>query len=69
MFNLEADPRAAVTYEGRTVDAVARPATDGERAAVWAASEGVYGGYAKYRTRVQDREIRIFVLEPAPTTA
>ena len=35
------------------------------RAAVWAASRHVYAGYAQYRTRVQDREIRIFVLERA----
>jgi len=63
VFNLEADPRATVAYEGRAIEAVARPATEEERAVVWAGSEGVYGGYAKYRTRVQDREIRIFVLE------
>lgn len=65
VFNLEADPRATVAFGGRTVEVVARPATDAERAEVWAASEGVYAGYAKYRTRVQDREIRIFVLETA----
>ena len=68
VFNLEADPRATVAYEGRAIEAVARPATEEERAVVWAGSEGVYGGYAKYRTRVQDREIRIFVLETASSS-
>jgi deazaflavin-dependent oxidoreductase (nitroreductase family) len=67
VFNLEADPRATVAYRGRSIAVVARPADDAERARVWAASQGVYAGYAKYRTRVHDREIRIFVLEPAGT--
>jgi deazaflavin-dependent oxidoreductase (nitroreductase family) len=65
VHNLEADPRASVEYRGRRAEVVARPATDEERARVWAASSGVYGGYTKYRSRVTDREIRIFVLEPA----
>jgi deazaflavin-dependent oxidoreductase (nitroreductase family) len=70
VFNLEAEPRATVTHGGHTIEVVARPATDAERAEVWAASEDVYAGYAKYRTRVHDREIRIFVLEAAgPPTA
>ena len=64
VFNLEADPRATVEYRGTTVSTTARPATDDERAQVWAASAGVYGGYEKYQERVRDREIRIFVLEP-----
>ncbi len=65
VHNLEADPRATVAYRGTPREVVARPATDAERAAVWAASADVYAGYAKYRERVRDREIRIFVLEPA----
>jgi deazaflavin-dependent oxidoreductase (nitroreductase family) len=64
VFNLEADPRCTVEFRGTTVAATARPATDAEREATWAASAGVYGGYRKYRQRVQDRTIRIFVLEP-----
>ena len=65
MLNLEADPHATVTYQGRRCDVVARPATGDERTLVWAASSSVYGGYEKYRSRVTDRDIRIFVLEPA----
>ena len=67
VLNLEAGPQAAVEYRGHRCEVVARPATEAERAAVWAASSGVYGGYDKYRTRVTGREIRIFVLEPAAT--
>jgi deazaflavin-dependent oxidoreductase (nitroreductase family) len=65
VHNLEADPHATVAYRGTPVEVVARPATDDERTAVWAASRDVYAGYAKYQRRVQDREIRIFVLERA----
>ncbi len=64
VLNLEADPRARVEYRGTTVATTARPATDDERARVWEASSGIYGGYEKYQERVRDREIRIFVLEP-----
>lgn len=63
--NLEADPRATVAFGGRTVEVVARAATPAERAAVWSAAADVYRGYGEYRRRVQDREIRIFVLELA----
>lgn len=65
VLNLEAEPQATVEYDGTTVGATARPATDAERRAVWAASAGIYGGYEKYQQRVQGREIRIFILEPS----
>jgi deazaflavin-dependent oxidoreductase (nitroreductase family) len=65
-LNLVADPRATVTYRGRTMPVVARPATASEEADVWARSAGVYGGYATYRERVRDhRPVRVFLLEPA----
>jgi deazaflavin-dependent oxidoreductase (nitroreductase family) len=63
VLNLEADPRVTVGYHDHTAELVARPATDAERAEVWANSAGVYGGYEKYRERIQGRDIRIFVLE------
>lgn len=65
VFNLEADPRAVVEYDGARREVTARPATDAEREQVWAASRGVYGGYEKYRERISGRDIRIFVLEPS----
>jgi deazaflavin-dependent oxidoreductase (nitroreductase family) len=69
VFNLEADPHATVEHRGVERAVVARPATDDERATVWEASSGVYGGYVKYQQRVTSREIRIFVLEPANTSS
>lgn len=66
VFNLEADPRATVEFHGRRIDVVARPATDEERAEIWAAAGSVYGGYVKYQERISGRDIRVFVLEPSP---
>ena len=63
VLNLEADPRAAVTYRRRTVEASARAATEDEKARVLAGSAQVYGGYLKYQQRITRRRLRIFVLE------
>ena len=65
VLNLEADPRATVTYRGATRRVVARPATEAEREQVLLNSAGVYGGYLKYQQRITGRRLRIFVLEPA----
>jgi len=65
VLNLEADPHLTVRYRERAADLVARPASDEERAEVWRRSAGVYGGYEKYRERIQGRAVRIFVLEPS----
>lgn len=64
VHNLEADPRATVTYRSTTAAVVARPATPAEREQVLATAAGIYGGYLKYLERVQ-RRVRIFVLEAA----
>jgi len=63
VLNLEADPRATVSYRQRTVEASARAATDDEQARVLAGSAQVYGGYLKYQQRITGRRLRIFVLE------
>ena len=65
VLNLEADPHASVTYKTRTLEVLARPATEEEQAQVFAASSGIYGGYQKYQTRITGRRVRVFVLEPA----
>ena len=67
VFNLEADPSATVTFHDRAVAAVARPATDDERTAVFRDAAVIYPGYDKYQERITGRTIRIFVLEPADT--
>ena len=49
------------------IDVVARSATADEFEAVFAAGGSTYGGYTKYRERVDGRDIRVFVLEQART--
>ena len=66
VLNLEADPRAAIAHRAVTRAVVARRATDTEHGQILARSTTYYGGYAKYRQRITGRELRIFVLEPAP---
>ncbi|MCW2792248.1 MAG: nitroreductase family deazaflavin-dependent oxidoreductase [Nocardioides sp.] len=65
VFNLEADPHAEVSFKGRSMSVIARPAEEAEYAEVMLNSASVYGGYAKYRQRITGRRVRIFVLEPA----
>jgi len=64
VFNLEANPKASVTFGEAPVDVTTRVATDEESEVIWSAAATVYPGYAKYRERVADRKIRVFVLEP-----
>jgi deazaflavin-dependent oxidoreductase (nitroreductase family) len=64
-LNLEAEPRATLTYRGTTLEVVARPATEDEVAEALASSAGIYGGYEQYRKRITGRRVRVFVLEPA----
>jgi deazaflavin-dependent oxidoreductase (nitroreductase family) len=65
VFNLEADPHATVTFHDRSTPAVARPATEPERADVFRDAAVIYPGYDKYQERISGRTIRIFVLESA----
>jgi deazaflavin-dependent oxidoreductase (nitroreductase family) len=65
-LNLEADPRATVSYRGVSREVVARPATSAEADEVFALAGRFYPGYLSYRARVgSKRRIRAFVLEPA----
>lgn len=66
VLNLEADPRAVVTYQQRTVEVVARPASPDEVREVMERARAIYGGYEKYQQRISGRRVRIFRLEPAP---
>ena len=65
VYNLEADPTATAEYRNVEVAVVARPATDAEYEQVFETGGSVYGGYTKYRSRVDGRDIRVFVLETA----
>lgn len=65
VYNLEAEPRATAGYRDREVEVVARAATDDEVERVFERSSAVYGGYEKYRARIQSRPLRVFILEAA----
>lgn len=64
VFNLEADPQLTATYRNRTVEAIARPASDVEAAEVLARSQEVYRGFQLYFGRINGRRVRTFILEP-----
>jgi deazaflavin-dependent oxidoreductase (nitroreductase family) len=66
VLNLEARPEATVTYRGTSVPVVARLATPEQHEEVLTASEPLYPGYVRYRQRITDRRLRIFLLERAP---
>lgn len=64
-LNLEADPRATVTFRNVGREVLARPATAGETEQIFALAGEFYPGYAHYRERVgSTRRIRAFVLDP-----
>lgn len=68
--NLEAHPRATVTYRGVTREVVARPATPSEADEIFAEAAAFYPGYGSYRRRVgESRRIRVFLLDKATRAA
>lgn len=63
-LNLEADPRAVVTYRNVSREVTARPATPTEVEEIFELAGRFYPGYLSYRRRVgATRRIRAFVLE------
>ena len=66
MHNLEANPEAVAAYRGREVRVMARPAGPVESNLVWETASGLYPGYSNYAEWSPHRQIRVFVLEPAP---
>lgn len=65
VVNLEADPRASVTYRGVTREVVARPASDADATRVIETAGTFYRGYLHYRERIgSSRRLRVFLLDP-----
>ena len=63
-FNLKRDPHVEVQDGTQTGDYVAREVTGDEKAQWWERAVAAYPDYADYQERT-DREIPVFVLEPA----
>ncbi len=65
-LNLEAEPRATVSYRGTSREVMARPATAAEADEIFTRAATFYPGYGNYRERIGERRrIRVFVLEQA----
>ena len=65
VLNLEADPRAMVTFRNVSRDVAARVATPREADEIFALAGEFYPGYLSYRQRIgESRRVRAFVLEP-----
>jgi deazaflavin-dependent oxidoreductase (nitroreductase family) len=64
VHNLEAEPRATVTWHDAEVPVRARATTPEETEQVWDAASQLYSGFAAYRHRITHRPVRVFVLEP-----
>ncbi|MEM7543279.1 MAG: nitroreductase family deazaflavin-dependent oxidoreductase [Pseudomonadota bacterium] len=62
-YNLIAEPKATVLKEGESFEVEARMPSDDERAMIWETADQVYMGFEKYRSRVTEREIPMFVLK------
>lgn len=65
VYNLEADPSGSVSYRDSDTAFVARRATPEETEQALTAAARVYPGYDKYRERISDREVKVFVLQAA----
>jgi deazaflavin-dependent oxidoreductase (nitroreductase family) len=61
-YNLRSNPVASVSYNGRTVEVIAREADENEHDAVFDAAVRIYPGYGGYRQRAT-HHIPVFVLE------
>ena len=65
-YNLRVHPEVQLTYEGKTVNYLARE-TDGiERERCWQRAVDVYSGYTRYKERAGQRQIGVFLLTQRP---
>lgn len=64
-YNLRADPRATITFEGVTREMVARKLEGEERERHYARGIEIYPGWRQYRKRAAHRQIPVMELTPA----
>ena len=63
-LNLRAEPRAIVTYRGRSVGVTAREAGPEERSRYWSLALQHYAGFEAYARRASGRQIPLVILHP-----
>ncbi|MEM9655071.1 MAG: nitroreductase family deazaflavin-dependent oxidoreductase [Actinomycetota bacterium] len=64
VHNLRANPEATIEYGGRTVEVVARDASEAETAEILGTGTALFAGLANYGRRA-NRTLDVFVLQPA----
>lgn len=62
--NLCANPKATITFDGRSMPVMAQEAPVSEQHRYWAAATALYPGFAAYRRRVSKRKVPVVMLEP-----
>lgn len=67
-YNLKANPEAKITIGDRTLNYVATEVFGEERERCWDTAVSIYPGYNTYAQRVNNRQIPVFKLTPAPTS-
>jgi deazaflavin-dependent oxidoreductase (nitroreductase family) len=63
--NMRADPKVEVTYQDKTIKAIAREAGAQEQQAIWDRARTIYVGYEAYAARIKNREVHIMILGAA----
>jgi deazaflavin-dependent oxidoreductase (nitroreductase family) len=63
--NMLADPKVEVTYQDKTVKAIAREASAEERQAIWDRARTIYAGIDAYQRRIKSRAIHVMILRAA----
>jgi deazaflavin-dependent oxidoreductase (nitroreductase family) len=66
-LNLQAHPACEVQVGRTRVPCSARVAAPDERDSLWSSMDAIWPAYATYRARA-GREVKLFVLEPSPST-
>ncbi|MFN8412460.1 MAG: nitroreductase/quinone reductase family protein [Anaerolineales bacterium] len=63
-YNLKANPKCTVQYNGKTLEYIARQTEGEEREKYWQMAVSYYKGYELYKVRAAHRVIPVMVLEP-----
>ena len=66
VYNLLAEPRATIAYQGIEIGVMARPVSGPEYEQVFAAASLISPGYGAYRARLTSRQPEVFVLSIDP---
>lgn len=62
-LSLKADPEASLRVRGRRIPVTARQATEEEARILWPRFDGIFWGYAQYRSQTS-RPLPVVILEP-----